>query len=500
MTATPTSRYTRFPPRPRGGEVPVEAEVETPAVDVEAAAEAVKPSSFSWIGVLFVVALLFPIQFSVGSLLLNPYRLILLVMFLPCISILLSGRAGRVTLIDWLMIFSTLWAVVALGVNHPVGLIYEAMGIHVVEFFGSYLLGRVAIRNVTDAMRVARVLFLCFLIILPLAVMESVTHRAVIMDLIPGSRGKTTLEPRYGLRRAQGGFVHPILFGAFVSSLMGMAWFTLRPKGLAFLRGAAVFVGTFVSLSTGALIAFVVQVILITYEIVMKQVKRRWLLFTLGAISGYVAIDLLSNRTPFHVLVTYASFSSGSAYNRIIIWDWGTRNVADNPIFGLGFNEWVRPRWMSGSMDNFWLVIAVRFGLPACFAFMAAGLLLIRQAGLAPIESERERRFRAGYLISLGGMIIAGGTVHYWLSIQAYFLFLLGAGVWMAEGSNLIRSSGPPPVQDDPRRRSPAAGRAPQGPGGRRGAAGPSAAGARAASGSKAQSGAARASPVRRAR
>jgi hypothetical protein len=67
-------------------------------------------------------------------------------------------------------------------------------------------------------------------------------------------------------------------------------------------------------------------------------------------------VDLLSNRTPFHVFVTYLTFSVETGYARIMIWNWGIAEVMRHPVFGIGLAEWERPLWKSGSMDNFWLV------------------------------------------------------------------------------------------------------------------------------------------------
>lgn len=434
MSSTGLTRYTRFPPAPSA---PDETAVAAEAAPEESAPRILPRTAMSIFAVIFVVSLILPIQIWIGSLLFTPYRLVLVILFVPLLAMFFMGKAGRIMLIDWLLIFSALWAVLALGVNHPLGSIYETQGIYVIEFLGSYLLGRLTIRNASDFMFFARAFFLVVLFLMPFAVLESVLNRPLFIELVPGGVGASNAGLRWGLRRAQAGFVHPILFGAFVSAAMGIAWFTVGKRALAPARALVVGIATFVSMSTGALIALVFQIIFIAYELTMKSVKRRWTLFAIGAALAYVAVDTLSNRTPFHVLVSYASFNSASAYNRILIWDWGTYNVAQNPLFGLGLNDWVRPSYMSSSMDNYWLVVAVRYGLPASIAYMAAVILLVRKVSLVPLLDETDKACRAGYLVSLGGLALAAGTVHYWLAIGAFFPFFIGTGVWLAEGRNL---------------------------------------------------------------
>jgi len=458
---TSVPRYTRFP----AGQAD-DGAAAAPEVDATASAPRDLPiSGLNWLAAVFVVALILPVQFSIGTLLLTPYRLVLVVSFIPLLAMFFMGKAGKILLIDWLILFSTLWAVLALGVNHPLGTIFETMGIYVLEFFGAYLLGRLTIRNARDFTRFSWVFFLVVLFLLPFAVLEGITKRPIFIELIPGGTGISGTGERWGIRRAQAGFVHPILYGAFVSAALGIAWFTIGSRGLAPLRAVVVGIATFFSMSTGALIAFVFQVIFIVYELTMKSMKRRWTLFAFGALAAYTIVDLLSNRTPFHVLVTYASFNSASAYNRILIWDWGTHNVANNPIFGLGLNDWVRPSFMSSSMDNYWLVVAVRYGLPASLAYMTAVILLVRRAARVPLADEMDKACRAGFLVSFGGLALAAGTVHYWLSIGAFFPFFIGAGVWLAEGRNLRIVTDPSTAEDQDATitRSPASGPSPVG-------------------------------------
>ena len=165
---------------------------------------------------------------------------------------------------------------------------------------------------------------------------------------------------------------------------------------------------------------------------ILKTLRRRWSLFAGLFVLAYILVDLISYRTPFHVLVNYASFSSGSAYNRIRIWDYGTDNVWNNPIFGLGLNDWVRPSWMSASVDNFWLFIAMLYGLPAIIMVFAALIQILKRVSYSQSSDPRVALCRAGYLVAFGGLFIAGGTVHYWHAMMAFVMFIYCSGVWLA--------------------------------------------------------------------
>lgn len=408
---------------------------------------AARVAGLPWLAIIFLVSIMVPITVRAGPILLLPYRLVLLLMFFPLLIRWLSGKAGPILLMDKLMMFSAAWALLALAMNHPFGQVIEPMGIHMVEFFGAYMLGRVSIQSGADFRKLARVMFLIALVLFPLAALEAVTGRPVALDLVPNSISSVTIGERWGLRRAQTFFSHPIHHGTFVSTMVGLAWFSFNYN--SGFMGRAVRLGivcicTAFSMSSGALMAMVFQLIFIGWELVMRPHPKRWTIFAWLCLIGYILVDLISTRTPFHVVVNYATFSSGSAYNRILIWNFGTDNVWANPLFGLGLNDWVRPSFMSGSVDNFWLLIAMKYGLPASLAFMTAILLIVRRVSLAPLTDLVDRASRAGYLVSLGGIVMAGATVHYWHGIGSFVLFFIGTGAWAAQ------SFGTPPADPDP--------------------------------------------------
>ena len=85
---------------------------------------------------------------------------------------------------------------------------------------------------------------------------------------------------------------------------------------------------------------------------------------------------MVSNRAPLVVLISYITFSTSTAYNRILIWRYGTDDVMGSPLFGIGLNDWSRPIWMGSSVDNFWLLWAMRYGLVG-FLLLAIPILLI---------------------------------------------------------------------------------------------------------------------------
>ena len=387
----------------------------------------------------FVVSVAMPNVIFLGGIRLSPYRIILLVAIIPLIIAWLQGKGGRIYGFDLFMLAFAIWAFLSISVVHGIARGAEAGTILFIETFGAFLLGRIAIRSSADHTRTLKIHIFVILFLLPFSIFETLTGRPILVELaqkIGPAIGVVTDPKRMGLERVQSTFEHEILYGAYGASAIGGMYFALNFGRNFFTRIPGlllVFVSTFLSLSSGALMAAVFQILLIIYERASRFLYRRWTWFGVGSAILYILIDLLSNRNPFHVVTSYLTFNTGSAYNRILIWRYGTDNVAQNPVFGLGFNDWERPFWMGDSVDNFWLLIAMRHGIPAVTFLILGTVLIIRRVSWAPVEDPYERACRAGYLTVLGGLILASATVHYWNSIYVWFLFLIGSGSYLLE-------------------------------------------------------------------
>ena len=406
-----------------------------------------QPQQHTIFGVPIVVALFFlgimlptAVSLNLGGLRLSAYRVVLILCFLPMLMRLFSGRSGRINVFDMLLGLHCAWVVVALIKWGGPAQGIESGGIYVIECAGAYLLGRLYIRSYEDFAAMARAYVAMVVGLLIFTVPEAITGVHILHDGISsvvGGPAAPFIEKRMGLERTFGPFDHPILYGVFSASAFSLAYFVISERRLSNYGGMAKVVGvslaTFMSLSGGPYVVLIMQGFVAAWERMLSQIHGRWTaLFTFFGLT-YFAINLLSTKTPFHVFVNYFSFSKQSAYNRILIWEYGTAEVARYPTFGIGFADWTRPSWMSDSMDNFWLVIAVRYGLPAL------GLLLALLLGLVFVAGRRKnlpadwRRARHAWAFTLFGISVAAATVHLWNALFVLFFVLLGAGAWLTD-------------------------------------------------------------------
>lgn len=399
------------------------------------------------LGVPVVVALFFfaimlptPVSLNLGGLRLSVYRVLLLVMIVPMLISLVSGQRGRIHIFDMLLFAHCGWALLALINWAGVGQGIESGGIYIVECAGSYLLGRLYIRSYSDFSAMAHAYVGIVVGTLLFTVPEALTSIHILHDGISSMVGGPKapfIEQRMGLERTFGPFDHPILYGVFCASSFSLAYFVVAERRLMNLKGMAkvfgVVLATFMSASGGPYVVLMMQGFVAGWQRVLGEVQGRWAaLFTMFGLI-YIAIDLFSSKTPFHVFVNYFTFSKVSAYNRILIFEFGSAEVARHPIFGIGLGEWERPVWMSDSMDNFWLATAVRYGLPSLF-FMLALLF-----GLVWAVAQRKglpaswRRARHAWAFTLFGISVAAATVHLWNALFVLFFFLLGSGAWLLD-------------------------------------------------------------------
>ena len=404
----------------------------------------------SWAVPLFLLCVLLPVKFYAGPILLTNLRILLLVLVLPLGIGLLGGRYGRVQVVDIAVMAHLAWISIALLVRSPEAAISQ-VGSAGAEFIGGYLMGRAFIRSPDQFVAMIRLFALSLVLSLPLTLYELQSGDSILLRILsrlPGVFSEYTIhmEARMGLERVQMTLPHPIHFGLFSVSLLGLVFVGLGgeiPRGRRLLLTGVMMFSTFASLSSGALLPMVLQIGMVVWAWMLAAVRRRWLILFGLFLAAYMTVDLLSNRTPLQVFMSYATFSPHNAYFRSIIFEWGMMNVFGNdiqnippaPIFGIGMGDWVRPHWMNASsVDNYWLLQAMRYGVPG-FVTIAVGYgWALWRIGTRDLgDDERLNRLRFAWMITFLALALTLCTVHIWSATYSYVFFLFGAGMWLLD-------------------------------------------------------------------
>jgi hypothetical protein len=349
---------------------------------------------------------------------------------------------------DVALVLYWVWSSLSLILNHGLGLSLQAVGIGLIETVGPYLLARRYIRNADDFYRVVRLLFRIAAVLLPFALIEFITGQNIWRDAfatIWPVREYGQMPPRSGFFRVQMGFDHPIQFGVCIGSILALVYLVLGYQESFWRRSVKtgmVGILSFLSISAGPLIGVFIQGVLLSWNGLLGAMKRRWQLLIWLSVSIVMLVQLVANRSLVNIFVSFFVFESGSYWYRTFIWHYGSASVLEHPFFGIGLNDWERPAWMvAESMDNFWLFLAVRHGLPASCLLLLALLSIVLGLAFKKDLDVRTTAYRTAFLISIVGFALVGWTVHYWDAALVFLFFLVGSGVWMLEATG--RSSDP---------------------------------------------------------
>lgn len=406
---------------------------------------------------VFLGSLLIPISLNLAGMRLDPYRIVLLLCLVPFGLAWLNGRAGRITGTDLALLAHVLWIVATLILHHGPGRLPFA-GMNAIELFGGYLAGRMLIRCEEDYRRFIRFYLVLLGVVAPLALIELVTGRMPHADLL--SRFFEVQEKiefyRLDLSRVQAGFPHAILYGLFCSLIVANVFYLYRDRMAKMLGGLGLGIGmTLLALSSAPVLSILLQVAMAVWDRITRG--NWWLLLGLFA-AAYLFLEVAANRAPVIILISYLTLDPQTGWYRVLIWDYGSAEVLRHPLFGIGLNDWTRPFWMvSGTVDNFWLLTAMRHGLPG-LGFLVLAIVLhargvLSQRGL----SHGETQVRKGHMVAMTGLFLTLATVHIWDELAVFVMFYIGAGAFLYTGGR----AGPETAAADTSSGAPATGRTP---------------------------------------
>lgn len=380
--------------------------------------------------------LLIPQQFNVnlGGIYLSPFRIFLLGASLYLLSGALQKNL-RFVWPDLMIILATAWIWLASYMSSgSVLTAIEMGGSHTVDIGLAYFFTRTTIRTPTDLRRLLILIAPGVAFTGAMIAAEAISRTHILQPIasaLTGTPMPIRYEIRMGLLRGTASFPHPILAGICMASFLPL-YVMSGLRGWPRIVGVVGSIGGMFSMSSAAMLGVVVGGMLIAYDWLTERIANlTWRLFLLFSAMLYAVVELTSNSGFYALLVRYASLSSGSAYNRILIWKFGTENIARHPWFGIGYADWDRPVWMHwGSFDHFWLISALRFGIPEAILLLGATLIGILMVALKSRHlPPQDARLLRGVAISLAVFALGLNSVSLWMSALVWFFMLLGLTV-----------------------------------------------------------------------
>lgn len=402
---------------------------------------------------MLLIVIMVPIEFSfrVGSLMLTPAKV-----FLVLATLALLPRLARIRfqLFDVAVLAHGFWSAMTTVMIYG-GSGIQGAGLYTLEFVTVYLMMRVYMQNLAQFRAVIGLLFILVVISVIAAVPEGLSGQRYIHDFareLTGFRYTYDEEYRLGLLRSASFFEHPILFGLFCSATLGLVWFTSTVSQRMW-KAPIIFMGAFFAASSAPLLVFILQMWLIVIERLTRNMKKRVLKFSLFGAGVALILQLTTGRGVVGT-IAMLTLNPGTTYIRRTQWQFAIDDVQRHFWFGFDPPTWTRPFWLAPSVDNNWLFMAMRSGVPAV-VFLFSAMLLIwlalarRGEAVPPLFSQ----MRKGWGMMILAVLFVGATVAFFGKLQPLLAFYIGFGAALA-ACPLPRSAtaeGEAPVPDTTR-------------------------------------------------
>ena len=376
-----------------------------------------------------ILVIMVPIQFSIspGGLLLTPARVYLIVM-----AFVILPRLGRLQLFDWFFLGHVGWVCMAYLLIYGPGRVLEPAGSYVLEFAVVYLLARVYLQNPEQIKATIGVIFILVVLSAAFALPEAITGIRVVHEFataVTGNVYRLDSEIRMGIYRAHSFFEHPILYGVFCAASFSLVWFASTPAQRLY-RAPIIVFATWLSASSAPILMLLVQIALLVVERLTRRIRRRDKLLGWSAAAFVLLVETATGRGVVG-LVTLMTLNPATAYTRRAQWIFAIDDVMRNPIFGFRPELYTRPFWLAPSIDNWWLLIMMRSGIPSLVLLALSALFLwaaiVRREG-PPLFTQ----LRTAWGLMLIAIILGAATVTFFGKLQPLFAFYMGMGAALA--------------------------------------------------------------------
>ncbi len=398
-----------------------------------------------WVPVLIFASILMTpeARIDLGGFTLFPYR-IALILAIPALYVRVAKQPVRISIGDVLVFLACIWMFIATSVHYPVDVAFKTGGATTLDSLLAYTVGRIFFRNALDLRRFLYRITPLVVIASVLMIMESISHQYIVRPFVSALTGNSaaavldrTYEIRNGFLRALGPFQHPIAAGLFFGTLLPLYVAADLPRRRWI--GAVACIGGVFGWSSAGIASLTAGLALGFYDIFQRKFRIGWLPVVGGIVVMCATIQAIVPGGLVRTIIRYASLNPQTGYFRLLIFQFGWADVERYPWFGIGyFGSYLRPDWMrTDSVDNFWLLQALRYGQPGMYLMLAASLTLAVAIGLSrhgrELGAVHGRRMATGLCISITVLLASIISVAPWAADMAWFMILLGMAGGMSE-------------------------------------------------------------------
>jgi len=365
--------------------------------------------------VYVIILLFYPVYLVVrlGPLDISLARIVVTVLLLRCLlNVRLRDKFNWCRLDSWVTFGAIASLCIALiAWKLPMAKSFENEAGRLTDTYFAYLAARLCLTDYKAVVTSIKWIALALVPLAMLGVFESYTGWGPYYRLVVYCPWQQVTEPqlnvRSGFYRAIGPFSHSILFGAaFVMFLPMVCW--LRHQGGRWRTGSYVIagilaIGTLSSMSSGPVMMLVFTFCFLFLERFKKYIKP----IIIFVIISLVLVEVISNRTIYHVLASYADPIGGSGWHRAKLLDVAIERFGEWWLAGYGQQdpEWGVALGMSWTdITNQYLIAGVKYGLLGVIAL--CGVLAVSISMLVRLHKSVTLPLLRSWYWAMGSSIV----------------------------------------------------------------------------------------------
>ena len=335
-------------------------------------------------------------------------------------------RAGRQLLsVDFVALLTGVWMIgAAIYVDGTASL--SSAGAEALEFVGGYFVARAFVYGPEGLAVFIRVLKLCLLITVGVAVLDNLTGRWVVPDLLASLLNIPSLSPQYrsGAIRAISTFSHPILMGTFCAIVGVVVLFTETNIARRWFYIFVCLVGCVLSFSSAALMSFALATSVYVYDWQLCNYRWRWKAL-IAALFALWCVVMVSTNNPLGWVLSHLTLDPQSSYFRLLIWDAALERISQAPMTGYALGS-VNNAMLDATTDSVWLVYTLRYGIPMAILMVLVNVLAMRSTASVAVRSYMAP-LQLAFTTVLVMFMFVGLTVAFWNYMWIFWGVCIGA-------------------------------------------------------------------------
>jgi len=378
----------------------------------------------AWLCLIGVAIPAWEVAVRIGGVKFTVGRFGVALLLLPALQILFQN-SRRFIFADALIATLAIWMVAA-GAMAPDS--FSSSAAEALELAGGYYVARAFFFGPSAVRTFVSVLETVTVVTVVLGLVDRIANRNVIHQFFASMFGVGSINymDRDGVMRVASTLDHPILFGAFCAIVAAILLYGEPERRKHILTIGVCAIGVYLARSSSGIMAAALTIAIYGYDKILERLPGRWLIFWL-IVGPLLLVFFLVANSPMGWIISHFTLDPSSGYFRMMIWEAVFAQLPKSPYFGFGFgsfNDYI----LDKTVDSVWLVIALRFGVPAVVLILLSNIAVLLPVKVRALDAGHRRilDMGKGFTLALLSFLFIGLTVHYWNFMWIFWGLCLG--------------------------------------------------------------------------